>query len=391
MITIPGLIDTHVHLREPGATQKEDFESGSKAALAGGYTVILDMPNNPEPTITPEALEKKIKLTQAVILNKVKDLSLASLSRRSGRMRVPNESGDSSLIAQNDNGGSRIYCDIGFHFGATLDSSQYFNEIRDKVFGLKVYMNHTTGTLLQENPKILQIIFEKWPKDKVLMVHAEGETLQKAIELARKNNNKLHVCHVSKTSEISLIRQAKQDGLSITCEVTAHHLFLTEKDAKRLGPFGMMRPPLEDPKVLWKAVKDRTIDMVASDHAPHTKEEKLSSNPPNGVPGLETSLPLLLTAVHEGRLTIEDIIRLCHTNPAKIFNIPIQLDTYVEIDPTIPYTLDARRLYTKCKWTPFEGMQVTGKVKRVVLRGKTVYDKGQVLDKPFGKVIYPKI
>jgi len=166
---------------------------------------------------------------------------------------------------------------------------------------------------------------------------------------------------------------------------------LTKKDAKRLGPFGMMRPPLEDPKVLWKAVKDRTIDMVASDHAPHTKEEKLSSNPPNGVPGLETPLPLLLTAVHEGRLTIEDIIRLCHTNPAKIFNIPIQLDTYIEVDPTIRYTLDARRLYTKCKWTPFEGMQVTGKVKRVVLRGKTVYDKGQVLDKPFGKVIYPKI
>jgi len=349
MIIIPGLIDTHVHLREPGATQKEDFETGSKAAITGGYTVILDMPNNPQPTITPQALEEKDKLAK-----------------------------------------NRIYSDLGFHFGATLDSSQYFNQLNDRVFGLKVYMNHTTGTLLQEDPKILQTIFEAWPKNKVLMVHAEGETLKKAIALAKKNNNKLHVCHVSQASEIRLIKQAKLDGLSITCEVTAHHLFLTEKDAERLGPFGMMRPPLKDPNILWEAVKDQTIDMVASDHAPHTKEEKNSPNPPNGVPGLETTLPLLLTAVNEGKLTIEDIIRLCHTNPAKIFNIPMQPDTFVEIDPTIPHTLPPKPLYTKCQWTPFEGKRVKGKVKRVVLRGKVVYDNGQILGKPQGKVIYPE-
>lgn len=347
MITLPGLIDTHVHLREPGATQKEDFETGTQASLAGGYTCVLDMPNNPQPTITPQALEEKIKLAK-----------------------------------------NRIYADLGFHFGATLDSSQYFQEIKTKVFGLKVYMNHTTGTLLQENPKILQTIFKSWPKNKVLMVHAEGETLKIAIDLTRKNNNKLHVCHVSLANEISLIRQAKQDGLSITCEVTAHHLFLTEKDAKRLGPFGMMRPPLGDPDALWKGIKDQTIDTIASDHAPHTKEEKLSPNPPNGVPGLETTLPLLLTAVSEGKLTIEDIIRLCHTNPAKIFNVPVQPDTFVEIDPTVTYNLSPVTLFTKCQWTPFEGMKVTGKVKRVVLRGKTVFKDGQILGNPQGRIIY---
>ncbi|MBI2334725.1 amidohydrolase family protein [Candidatus Daviesbacteria bacterium] len=348
MITLPGLIDTHVHLREPGATHKEDFETGTSAAVAGGYTTVLDMPNNPEPTITPGALQRKINLAT-----------------------------------------KRIYSDVGFHFGATINSSQYFQQIKDKVFGLKVYMNHTTGTLLQEDPKILQIIFEKWPKDKVLMVHAEGETLQKAIDLARKNNNKLHVCHVSLASEIRLIQQAKVQGLSISCEVTAHHLFLTKNDAKRLGVFGMMRPPLENPDVLWKAIADRTIDMIASDHAPHTKEEKLGPNPPNGVPGLETTLPLLLTAAYEGKLTIEDIIRLCHTNPAKIFNIPVQKDTFVEIDPTIRYTLYARRLYTKCKWTPFQGKRVKGKVKRVVLRGQTIFKDGEIIGNPRGKVISP--
>ncbi len=350
MIKLPGLIDTHVHLREPGATHKEDFATGTKAAIAGGYTTVLDMPNNPEPTITPAALEKKISLAQ-----------------------------------------KRIFCDVGFHFGATINSSQYFQQIKNKVFGLKVYMNHTTGTLLQEDSKVLQTIFETWPKKKVLMVHAEGPTLKVAIDLAKKNGNKLHVCHISQASEISLIRQAKSNGLSITCEVTTHHLFLTEKDAKRLGPFGMMRPPLEDPNALWKAVKDQTVDMIASDHAPHTRAEKEGNNPPFGVPGLETTLPLLLTAVSEGRLTIKRLIELTHTNPKKIFNIPGQKDTFIEIDPTVTYNLSPVTLFTKCSWTPFEGMKVTGKIKKVVLRGKVVYDNGQILDKPQGMVIYPKV
>lgn len=352
MIKLPGLIDTHVHLREPGATQKEDFSSGTKAAIAGGYTTVLDMPNNPEPTVTPEALEQKISLTQG-----------------------------------------RIYCDVGFNFGATSDSVQYFTFLREKIFGLKVYMNHTTGTLPQEDPQVLQAIFEAWPKDKVLMVHAEDETLKIAIQLASKNNNKLHICHVSLASEINLIRRAKLQGLSITCEVTCHHLFLTTEDAKRLGPYGMMRPPLatkKDQQALWQGIQDRTVDTIASDHAPHTNDEKNSPTPPNGVPGLETTLPLLLTAVNDGKLTIDDIICLCNTNPAKIFSIPDQPDTFVEVNPTIRYTLDARRLFTKCSWSPFAGLKLTGKVKKVVLRGQIVYDNGQIVSSPRGSVIYPK-
>lgn len=373
IVTLPGLIDTHVHLREPGATQKEDFETGTKAAIAGGYTAVLDMPNNPEPTVSPDALDNKI--------------SLAS---------------------------GRIYCDVGFHFGANADSTQYFNQVKDKVFGLKVYMNHTTGTLLQEDPDVLDTIFSTWPDDKIIMVHAEDQTLKRAIGLARKHNNKLHVCHVSLASEISLIRQTKVDGLSITCEVTPHHLFLTQEDLGRLGGFGLMRPPLatkEDQEALWEGIRDGTVDTIASDHAPHTKEEKNSPIPPNGVPGLETTLPLLLTALNEGRLTEDKLIQLTSANPRRIFSIPPQPDTFVEVDPTIPYvfaegekessayvreaeessayTLDPRPLYTKCGWTPFEGLRGKGKVERVVLRGEIVYDNGQVLEGPKGKVIYP--
>ncbi len=352
MITLPGLIDTHVHLREPGATQKEDFETGTKAAIAGGYTCVLDMPNNPEPTITPQALDKKINLATG-----------------------------------------RIYSDVGFNFGGTLDSSQYFDQIKNKVMALKVYMNHTTGTLLQEDPHALQTIFERWPKKRVLIVHAEKDKLDLAIKLARVNGNRLHIAHVALAEDINRIRKAKAEGLPITCEVTCHHLFLTEEDTKRLGPFGQMKPVLgtqKDQDALWKAISDTTLDIIAQDHAPHTIAEKKSQIPPHGVPGLETALPLLLTAVHEGKLTIDDIKRLLHTNPAKIFKIPTSSETYVEVDETEEYTIENENLKTKCKWSPFAGRKVKGRVKTVYLRGEKVFENGKILVKAgYGRVVEP--
>ncbi|MBI2196040.1 dihydroorotase family protein [Candidatus Daviesbacteria bacterium] len=346
-IKLPGLIDPHVHLREPGATQKEDFETGTKAAIAGGYTLVLDMPNNPIPTISPQALQEKIDLARG-----------------------------------------RIYADVGFHFGASSKSIQYFNEISGKVFGLKVYMNQTTGDLLMEDDQTLEAVFSTWPKNLPVLVHAEGDTLQKAIFLAKKFGNQLHVCHVSLRKEIELIKAAKRNGLQISSEVTCHHLFLTNEDAKRLGAYGLMKPPLsskEDQDALWQAVVEGTIDMIASDHAPHTRAEKEGEKPPYGVPGLETTLPLLLTAVNDGRLTLERLIELTSTNPKRIFGILQQPETFVEVE-TIPYTLNPNNLFTKCGWTPFVGMKVTGRVKKVVLRGKMVYD-GQNIFGPYGQIL----
>lgn len=349
IITLPGLIDVHTHLREPGAMQKEDFETGTKAAIAGGYTAILDMPNNSVPTISEQALDQKIALARG-----------------------------------------RIYCDLGFNFGATPTNYTEFIKIKDKVFGLKVYMNHTTGDLLMEDAQALEKVFENWILGKPILVHAEGETLKKAINLVKKYNQKLHVCHVSQKQEIELIRQNKEEGLNISCEVSCHHLFLDESDVKRLGSYGMMRPPLstkEDQQALWDNLD--FIDMIASDHAPHTKEEK--ENPDkviNGVPGLETSLPLLLNAVNEGKISLEKVIELTSTNPRRIFNIPEQPDTRVEVDSEEEYTINSKELYTKCGWTPFEGMKIRGKIKKVVLRGKLVFDDGEVLGSS-GQVIYP--
>lgn len=360
LIKLPGLIDSHVHLREPGAIQKEDFETGTKAAIAGGYTCVLDMPNNPIATVSPEALQEKMDLAKG-----------------------------------------RIYADVGFHFGASSKSIQYFSEVAPKVFGLKVYMNQTTGDLLMEDEATLEAVFSSWPKEKPILVHAEGDTLQKAIGLAKKFGNKpslplrgkLHVCHVSLKEEVEAIKAAKMDGLKLSCEVSCHHLFLTEDDVKKLGPYGMMKPPLSskaDQEALWEAIADGTIDMIASDHAPHTKEEKSGEIPAYGVPGLETTLPLLLTAVNDGRLALDKLIELTSTNPRKVFGIPEQQETFVEVDMEETWTIDDKDLQTKCGWTPFAGMEVTGKVKKVVLRGKTVYD-GKNIFGPFGRILLGRL
>ncbi len=348
LFRLPGLIDTHVHLREPGATQKEDFETGSKAAIVGGFTMVLDMPNNPIATVSSQALQEKENLAKG-----------------------------------------RIFCDVGFYFGASKDSIQYFNQVAGQVYGLKVYMNQTTGDLLIENDEVLAEIFSTWPKEKVLMVHAEGETLKKAISLAKKFGNKLHVAHVSLKNEIEQIKAAKAEKMKITCEVTPHHLFLTDQDVKKLGGFGMMKPPLEtedDQKALWQGIEDGTIDIIGSDHAPHTKEEKQGEKPAYGVPNLETTLPLMLTAVSNGKLSLERLIELAYTSPRKIFGLPEEKDTYVEVDLGESYVIDDKNLQTKCGWTPFAGMEVKGKVKKVVLHGQTVFD-GQKILGPYGQIL----
>ncbi len=357
IVRLPGLVDVHVHLREPGAIQKEDFETGTKAAIVGGYTTVLDMPNNPDSIVTPEKLEEKIKLAKG-----------------------------------------RIYCDLGFHLGGGKLSVQYFDQLKKKVWGLKVYMNHTTGNLLIETDEELNLIFSNWPRTKVLMVHAEGPTLKKAIDLAKRFRSRLHVCHVSQALEIDQIKKAEKEGLKITCEVSCHHLFLTKDDLVRVGPFGIMKPPLSSKKdvdYIWENLD--VIDMVASDHAPHTKEEKLNNKPtPFGVPGLETTLPLLLNAVNEGRLSLDRVIELTSTNPRKIFGLrkgvklkhPEGVNEYVEVDLDEEWVIKNEYIISKSGWTPFDGMKVKGRVKKVVLRGREVFD-GRNIFGPFGKVIYP--
>lgn len=351
MITLPGLIDIHVHFRTPGQEEKEDFYTGTKSALAGGFTTVLDMPNNKIPIISKKLLEQKINLAK-----------------------------------------KNIVCDVGFYFGSLGNNLDQFPQIKSRVFGLKLFLNPTTGNFLIDEKNLTEI-YTAWKSHQPILLHCEGQTLPVAIRIIKQTNKKTHICHVSSAMELSQIIQGKQTGLPITCGVTPHHLFLTEEDYKKLGPFGLMKPYLKSQKdqaFLWRNLK--FIDVIESDHAPHTKMEKEGNNPPFGVPGLETTLPLLLTAVYAGKLSIDDIIRLCHKNPAKIFNITTDPKTKIEVDTDIQYTINNQLLQTKCSWSPFADRKVTGRVKTVYLHGEKVFDNGQILTKPgSGKIIFPNV
>ena len=201
----------------------------------------------------------------------------------------------------------------------------------------------------------------------------------------------VHIAHISLKEEILLIKSAKERGFKVTCEVCPHHLFLSKDDIPAIGHGhagrGEVRPRLaakEDVNALWEHMD--VIDCFATDHAPHTLEEKDSENPPPGFPGLETALPLLLTAVSESRLTIPDLITRMHTNPMKIFSLPEQPETWVEVDENAEYETNASDQFSRCGWTPFEGWKVKGRVRKVVLRGELAFEDGKILaEKGFGK------
>jgi len=286
--------------------------------------------------------------------------------------------------------GEKAYCDYGIYLGGGEKNAKTAAEISDRAVGLKLYLNATYGPLLLEHLSSWIEHFESWPRSRLIVAHAEGKTLAAYLTLSYLFKRPVHVCHVSRKDEIFLIREAKRKGIPVTCEVSPHHLFLTEGDEKSL-PEGRAKvsPSLAtagDQQALWENLD--IIDCFASDHAPHTLKEKDSQQPPPGFPGLETTLPLLLTAVQEGRLQVEDIIEKMFINPKKIFSLSDQEDTWVEVDETHSYEIKGSELFTKAKWTPFEGRKVQGLVKRVVIRGVSVYQDGEIRVKPgFGKNI----
>lgn len=348
MLTLPGLIDPHVHLREPGQTHKEDFLTGTQAALAGGFTTIIDMPNNLNPITTLDLLLAKQKIAQ-----------------------------------------TKILCDVGFHFGSLGDNLTEFEKVQNKVLGLKLFLNQTTGNF-QINPELLPKIFESWPNPAddghPILLHAEENILEKSLETAHQFNQTIHICHVSSAKELTIILNAKNKGWKVTCGVTPHHLFLSTNDSSHLGILGNVKPALKTPSdlnFLWQHLKD--IDIIESDHAPHTLQEKEKGA--FGFPGLETTLPLLLTAANQNQITIKEIMRLCHANPAKIFKIPTNPNTSIEIDENEQWTLHQENLFTKCKWSPFNNRKMIGKVKTVLLRGTKVFENEKILAEPGSGII----
>lgn len=343
MIKLPGLIDPHVHVREPGATHKEDWSSATSAALAGGFTMLLAMPNTSPPVTDASSLE------------------LAYTAAR-----------------------EKAHCDYAQFLGAGAENFGFAWELSSQTAGLKMYLDQTYGPLRLDDMTLWMEHFLRWPKDSPIVAHAEGRSMAAVILMATLYDRAVHLAHVSLAEEILLIREAKAQGVKVTCEVAPHHLFLTEDDVPQLGSGrSEVRPRLARPadrEALWANLD--VIDCFATDHAPHTLEEKDGVNPPPGFPGLETALPLLLTAVHEGRLTIEDLVARMYTNPGRIFGLPRQPETWIEVDTDVKWELQAENTHTRCGWTPFEGVPVRGKIRLVVLRGKEVMKNGQILAPP---------
>ncbi len=375
-VRLPGLIDAHVHLREPGYTHKEDFYTGTAAALAGGVTAVLDMPNTAPPTDTPERFAAKAALAAA-----------------------------------------KAVCDVGLFVGATTSELDAYLPIAHRACGLKIYVSETFGSLRIEELGLLHRFFRTWGQGVAggrlqvagdvlhsafripnaafgpVAVHAEELMLPVCLNLSHLYDVPLHVVHVTRRSEIELIRRAKERGYPVTCEVTPHHLFLCSDDLPRLGSRGDMRPRLaapDDVAALWENLA--VVDIFATDHAPHTLAEKAQATPPPGVPGVETLLPLLLTAVHAGRLSLDDILLRCVENPRRIYGLPVQPDTFVDVDVNARYELSDARMHTKAGWTPFAGMPVFGRVEEVTLRGRVVYDGERVLAEPgSGQVLFQSV
>ena len=353
MIRIPGLIDPHVHMREPGGNHKEDWDTGTRAALAGGVTLLLAMPNT-KPSVTDR------------------------------------ESLRSALAAA----APKAHCDYAQNLGAGSGNLTEAASLAPQVGALKMYLDQTFGTLKLDNMGDWMHHVQNWPVSSPLCVHAEGPSLATAILLAQVYNRPVHLCHISLRSEIELIRAAKERGIPVTCEVTPHHLFLSTADIPSIGPGrSEVRPRLSSPddvQAMWDNLD--VIDCFATDHAPHTLAEKDGENPPPGFPGMESALPLYLTAVSQGRLTMDDIIARCVTNPRRIFRLPEQPDTWVEIDPAETWTFSASNTFTRCGWTPYEGYKMTGRVKSVTLRGEVVYKDGNILSTPgTGRNIRPAL
>ncbi|SCA62480.1 Dihydroorotase [Chlamydiales bacterium SCGC AG-110-M15] len=369
---LPALIDPHVHFRTPGAEYKEDWMTGAQAAIAGGVTTVFDMPNNTPSCVDEETLTDKIKL----INQQLKDVDIPLRGH--------------------------------LYFGASKNYLDEIGKAKDRVIGLKIFMGSSTGDLLMDDDASMLAAFREAAKhDLIVGVHAEDEcvlkanqkrysgesqpsvhskirsheaalsAVEKAIHFAEISGATLYILHSSTAKEIECVRQAKKRGLPVYVETTPHHLFFNEEAYAKWGTCVQMNPPLRlevDQEALWEGIRDGTIDSIGTDHAPHTLEEKHLpyGKAPSGVPGIETILPLLLNAHHDGKVSLERIVEVTRRNIERMFNLENH-DDCVLVDLDLEKAVVDEELKTKCRWSPFSGQVLRGWPVYTILKGR-VYE-----------------
>jgi len=388
LLIIPGVIDAHVHVRDPGAAHKEDWRTCSAAAAAGGVTTVLDMPNNKKPTVDLKTIIEKKRIASK-----------------------------KSLV------------DYGVYCGVTEGNINALPEFAEHVCGFKLYLGETTGSMELKDPSKLSTVFKTVSKtNKILVVHTEDgkmvdeateknrertddfahadshppEAEEKAVErvlaLAGQFKAKTHVTHLSSAAGLKLIDEAKKNNVDLSCDVTPPHLFLTRDEMKGKGGLLKVTPPLREKaerRALWRGVVSGSVDFIATDHAPHTLAEKEGGvwAAASGLPGVETSLPLFLNQVNKKTIDLNRLVDLLCVRPAERFGfgkgvIEAGFDAdLVLVDIKKEKKVKASELHSKCGWTPYEGKSLRGWPKTTIVGGQIAYQDGVIYEEVRGKEV----
>ena len=379
-VVTPGLIDLHVHLREPGQEAKEDFASGSKAAAAGGFTTICTMPNT-KPVVDSAALVRSLKMrAQEVACVNVEIIGAVTKNQEGKELAEVGDMIEAGAVAFSDDG----------HFDANakvmLNAFDYLHTFD------KVIINHEEETTLVEDG-----VMNEGHRSAMLGLKgrpsvAEDIAVARDVLLAEYAGARVHVAHISTARSVDIVRQAKKRGVRVTAEATPQHLTMTEECVNLFDTSTKINPPLraaKDCEAILEGLKDGTIDAIVTDHSPHAQEEKDREYiyAPSGFPGLETSLCIMLTDLyHEQKLDLPLIISKMSYEPAKVFGLNAgklsegaQADITV-IDPELEWTVDEKEFYTKGSHSPFVGRKLKGKAVLTMVKGKVVMQDGKILD-----------
>ena len=367
-VRLPGFCDVHVHLREPGFSYKETIATGTRAAAAGGYTAVCTMPNlNPVPD-SPEhlAIQEAIIAKDAVI--HVYPYAAITVNE-DGKELVPMELLKDHVIAFSDDG-------RGIQSEAMMKEAMY----RAKALG-KLITAHCEDNTLLRGGYIHDGRYAKAQGHRGICSESEWGQIKRDLQLAKETGCGYHVCHISCRESVELIRQAKAEGVDVTCETAPHYLLLCEDDLQEEGRF-KMNPPLrsaEDRAALIEGIQDGTIDVIATDHAPHSAEEKSRGLEKSafGITGIETAFPLLYTyLVQKNIITMDRLMELLVYAPRRRFGIPLLEEDYSIWDLDTETVIHSELFLSKGKATPFDGWTVNGICLKTVVNGKTVYERG---------------
>jgi dihydroorotase len=386
LLVLPGLMDIHVHLRDEGKAYKEDFYSGTAAAASGGITTVLDMPNNAPVTMNVETLRNRIKIAQEKVLVNVGFYSEFPTNTKEIKPVVEEGAVAFKLFMTEQVGGLNIDDD-----GALLEA---FNTVSKLKVLVAVHAEDRTE-LKKAEEELKRTNCNDI--DAFLRAHSEKvevKAIKRLIKIAKQANTHIHFCHVSTENGLKTIVDGKKSGMPITCEVTPHHLLLSTGDFKRIGTLALTMPPVREKShstALWSGIKDGWVDALGSDHAPHALQEKKSEivwGVKVGIPNLETTLPLLLTQVKQGGLSIGDMVRLMAEKPAEIFNMKNRgyLKKGNSADITVvnlskKFRIDASKFHSKAKYSPFDGWVVQGKPVKTFVNGRLIMDDGEIVAK----------